>query len=393
MNIRLMRFVDRYAGVPLCWISGLWHRRFSRRRIPFQSPPRAILIIKFFGMGSILLSAPSLAALREAFPDARIYYLSFSSNREILERLPFPFTPLTISSESALSFVRDTITVIRTVRRASVTVVFDLEFFSKFSTLISSLSGASERVGFELPTFWRRANLTVPVPFDRSLHVIEMFSKQLQAFGIRAVTPSVQISIQANTEERVSLERKLALGRNGVEVIAVNINAGATSLERRWPAERFAEVVRRLLAQNPHRRFLFLGTKAEREYVGRMLHENPDIQFASVNCAGALSLGEAIALLERSSFLLTNDSGPMHLASAAGTPVVALFGPESPRFYGPLGEHRIVYKSLSCSPCLNIYNAKLFVCPYDALCMKEITVEDVLAAIHSLEKLPVREHA
>lgn len=393
MNIRLMRFVDRYLGVPLCWISGLFHRRFTRRRISFQNPPRAILIIKFFGMGSILLSAPFVVALREAFPESRVYYLSFSSNREILERLPFPFTPLTISSASAWSFVRDTIAVLRTVRRASVSVVFDLEFFSKFSTLISSLSGASERVGFELPTFWRRSNLTVPVPFDRSRHVREMFCKQLQAYGIAAVTPSVQISIHATAAERVSLEQKLALGRNGVQVIAVNINAGATSLERRWPAERFAEVVRQLRVQNPRRKFFFLGTRAEHQYVGRMLHENPDIQLASVNCAGMLSLGEAIALLERSSVLLTNDSGPMHLASAAGTPVVALFGPESPRFYGPRGEHRIVYKSLPCSPCLNIYNAKLFVCPYDARCMKEISVQDVLDAIHSLETLPVRELA
>jgi ADP-heptose:LPS heptosyltransferase len=70
----------------------------------------------------------------------------------------------------------------------------------------------------------------------------------------------------------------------------------------------------------------------------------------------------------------------MHIAGAVGTPVVALFGPESPVLYGPPGDARVMYKSLSCSPCLTVYNAKQFVCPFNARCMKEIGVEEVASA-------------
>jgi ADP-heptose:LPS heptosyltransferase len=119
----------------------------------------------------------------------------------------------------------------------------------------------------------------------------------------------------------------------------------------------------------------------ERLYVDRALEGHADLQGAAFNCAGDLSLGELIALLQQSTLLLTNDSGVMHIASAAGTPVVGLFGPESPKMYGPSGPSRAIYKSLSCSPCLNMYNAKLFVCPYQARCMREISVEEVIDAV------------
>jgi ADP-heptose:LPS heptosyltransferase len=136
-----------------------------------------------------------------------------------------------------------------------------------------------------------------------------------------------------------------------------------------------------LLKERPTLRFFFTGAADERAYVEQALARNESVRNRAVNCAGLLTLGEFIALLSRSRLLLTNDSAPMHIASAVGTPVVALFGPESPQFYGPLGRAVVLYKPPSCSPCLNIYNAKLFICPYEARCMKQITIEDVLHAI------------
>jgi ADP-heptose:LPS heptosyltransferase len=74
----------------------------------------------------------------------------------------------------------------------------------------------------------------------------------------------------------------------------------------------------------------------------------------------------------------------MHIAAAVGTPVVGLFGPESPKFYGSHGDVANVYKAIACSPCLNFYNAKLFTCPFNARCMQEISTTEVLAAANSL---------
>jgi ADP-heptose:LPS heptosyltransferase len=75
----------------------------------------------------------------------------------------------------------------------------------------------------------------------------------------------------------------------------------------------------------------------------------------------------------------------MHIAAAIGLPTVAIFGPESPEFYGPLGNRSInLFASLPCSPCLNIYNAKVFRCPINAQCMKDISVEQVVDAARIL---------
>ena len=387
MNVRTMRNVDRYLGVPLCWVTGIWNLLFRRNKSE-PLPIESILVIKFFGMGSILLSSPFLAQLREQFPSARIFYLSFSSNKEILQRLPYGLNILSISSDSALGFARDILSVIRLLRRESISVVCDLEFFSKFSTLLSFFSGAPRRIGYELPTFWRRTNLTHSIRIDRSQHVTQVFLRQLEGLNMDVPKTFMLARLQADQSEQLSMQRKLSLGENGFEAIAVNVNAGPTSLERRWEGDRFMEVVRKLSNENRTRRFFFIGNEQDRSYVSALFKSHSDLTEKVSNCAGQLTLGELIALLQRASFLLTNDSGPMHIASAVGTDVVALFGPESPQFYGPLGNSRLVYKGIKCSPCLNIYNAKLFQCPYDARCMKELSVDEVLAAIQSLQKKP-----
>ncbi|MEK7250504.1 MAG: glycosyltransferase family 9 protein [Bacteroidota bacterium] len=387
MNIRTMRTIDRYVGVPLCWMTGVWNTAVRKRMTVRRDAVDTILVIKFFGFGSILLTTPFLTKLYEQFPSALIFYLSFESNREILEKLPFRLHVLTISSKSFPDFLRDTLVALRQLRRAKLTIVFDLEFFSKFSTVLSVFSGGRFRVGYELPTQWRRSNLTHPIPLDRSAHVTRVFLKQLEAIGISSNEHVVLTHLQATETERIAMERKLGLATNGIEVIAVNINAGPTSWERRWQPEYFIEVGRHLVRQNSARKLFFIGSADEHAYIDETLTKFPELKPYATNCAGILSVGELIALLRRSSFLLTNDSGPMHLASATGTKVVALFGPESPQFYGPLGDVRVVYKGIECSPCLNMYNAKLFVCPYNARCMKEISVDEVLNAIRSLEGL------
>ncbi len=379
-----MRSIDRFAGIPLCWLVGLSLKifRFNSQVAPV-SEWNTILVIKFFGMGSLLLSTPFLATLRRYRSDAKIVYLTFDGNRELLDRLTEPDMKLTISTTSARSFLVDTLRLLRTLRRLHIDAVFDLEFFSKFSTLISSLSGAPIRVGFALPTIWRKINLTHPVPLEHSAHATSLFMHQLTQFGIRENRSLPLTKLNSSSAEKDSMQRKLGLRTDGGTIITMNINAGQTSLERRWSPDRFMEVATQLKDATAAVRFFFTGTTPEFGYVEDALDRHPSLRSYSMNCAGLLTVGELIALFERTSVFLTNDSGPLHVAGSVGTPVVALFGPESPQLYGPLGTSRIIYKKITCSPCLNVYNAKLFVCPYDAKCMKEISTAEVLAAVRS----------
>ena len=385
MTLKAMRTIDRFAGIPLCWITGIWLSLSDRRYTPQPSATlSSVLVMKFFGLGSLLLSTPFLSALRRFHPDTKIIYLTFESNRTLLDRLPQPDIRLTISTASARSFLRTAISALRTIRRKNVQVVFDLEFFSKFSTLVSALSRSPVRVGYELPARWRRMNLTHPVPLEHAAHVTEVFLNQLKAVVPSGIACPPVTSLGATHAERISMQQKLSLGANGARVISVNINAGATSYERRWDPRRFVSLVNTIRARDAHSRFFFVGSRHERSYVEHALQHDPDLRACATNCAGDLTLGELIALLQRSEFLLTNDSGTMHIAAAAGTRVVALFGPESPRLYGPSGISRVIYKAIPCSPCLNVYTAKLFACPYDAQCMKEILVEEVVEAVEQI---------
>jgi len=385
MNVNTMRAIDRYVGIPLCWATGIWSNLFRHRKQLAPEQWRSVLVMKFFGMGSVLLSSSFVSALHERLPNVKIIYLTFGANLEMLEMLPQVSFRLAISTSSLHQFIYDSFRAWRLIQGESVDATFDLEFFSKFSTLVSFLSRAPVRVGYALPTYWRRMHLTVPVPFGHNKHVTQVFLSQLQAVGLPPQQAASVTSLQASLIINACMERALNLQSNGFEIIVVNINAGSTSLERRWPPGRFIEVCRALLAERPGVRFVFTGSIEERGYVEEALRHDVGVQHNSINAAGLLSLGELIALLERSSLLLTNDSGPMHIAAAMGRPVVALFGPESPAFYGPSAQSSLtIYKAISCSPCLNAYNAKLFVCPFDARCMKEISIAEVLAAVRSL---------
>ncbi len=387
MKISLMRTLDRFVGVPLCWVFGLFAPRDARTRISDGDP---ILIIKFFGLGSIVLAMPFLATLRHNFPNSPLYMLTFSRNEQLVHRLPYRLHSLFIDTTTPISFFRTTLKVLGSIRRARVKAVFDLEFFSKFSTLLSRMSGASIRTGFELPTMWRKRNLTHAVPLDTEQHVSQVFLSQLKLFEITRQQTDASPFLQSTPEEVVSLGEKLGATGNTRKLVVVNINAGPASLERRWPRERFAETTVELYCDDERRRFIFIGNSEERDYVDEFLQSVRELKNVVVNFAGVISIGEYIALCEISEFVLSNDSGPLHIAAATGARVIGLFGPESPTFYGPPGQATVIYGKTSCSPCLTVYNAKYFVCPYDAACMKEISVANVVHAVRNTKARYVR---
>jgi ADP-heptose:LPS heptosyltransferase len=381
MQIQTMRNIDRFFGVPLCWIAAGFLSLIPRKKLALsQGEVRNILVIKFFGLGSIILSTAALSMLRTRFPDATITFLSFESNREILDRIPLIDNVVTIDTTTPWTFVRDLFLLLRMLSRTDYGIVFDFEFFSKFSTVLGGISRAPYRVGFSLPARWRSLLLTHPVSLVKGRHVKEAFCSQIQAlFGdatVEDIMPPVLLP-----RDLTSLQHKLPL--NHGSFVAVNVNAGDTFLERRWPADRFADLISTLSRESD---FLFVltGTRRERAYVQGVIDctGSPERCW---NAAGLITIPELGALLQRCTFVISNDSGPLHLAAALGAPTIGLFGPESPEFYGPVGSLATsVYKELPCSPCMNVYSAKTFRCPYDAQCMKNIQVSDVQQIIEEV---------
>ena len=130
--------------------------------------------------------------------------------------------------------------------------------------------------------------------------------------------------------------------------------------------------------------FLFIGSEDEHGYVQHII-DMTSFPERCRNIAGLLTIPELGALLQQCDVVVSNDSGPLHLAAAMGAHTVALFGPESPTFYGPLSKRAtVVYTPVSCSPCMNVYAAKSFECHNNARCMHAVEVAEVELAVQQV---------
>jgi len=363
--------VDQKIGGAICWLASFLASRC--KRMPEPSEWQRIAVAKYMGMGSLVLATPLLQILRQGAPQAEIAIVTSLDLARLARMLPVDKV-FAWDFRSVSSALKTFLPFISSLRRWRPDVFFDLEFFVNTSALIAWLSGAPIRVGFHHAQSPRGQLLTHYLPFTPR-HTAELFAGLAWAVGISVKSlPSLcrlSYDPQKVRNEVRSLPRPF---------VVVNPNAGELALQRRWMPERFRELLYRLSDSFPNMHFVLIGSRSERKYVAGVLAElanHPRIR----NLAGQLNLDELCFVLDNAVALITNDSGPMHLAAALGTPCVALFGPETPDHYGPMGEgHRTIYKRLPCSPCLTPFDGKMFPCPFEIRCLREISVDEVFEA-------------
>jgi ADP-heptose:LPS heptosyltransferase len=165
--------------------------------------------------------------------------------------------------------------------------------------------------------------------------------------------------------------------------IVLHPGSGDNFPGRRWPIERFAETGARLVQEHGGT-LLLTGGGSEAPLLAELGGRLGAAHAPFCDLGGALDLPMLVALLARADLLISNDTGPVHLAAAVRTPVVAFYGPNSPRLYGPLGaDHRPLYKPLPCSPCLTNQNGKSSRCELP-VCIRRIHVDEAFAAASEL---------
>lgn len=378
MNIRVMKAVDHYIGIPICFmldfcqmVAGLFPKKQTR-------PPKKILIMKYFGIGSILLASPLLRAIKRAYPAARIGFLTFAANQDIVTRLSLVDDIYPLRTGSPFHFLADLVTAVRTIRRERYDVTIDMEFFAKFSTIMTYISGSPVRIGYFLRQLWRGNLLTHQIYYNHYKHITEVFGALASPLGIQISDYSLTRPFFSDTEHAAA---GLILEKEGAQksdvLIGFNVNVSDLSLERRWPGPQFQALANALLHELDAK-LVFIGAPGDRPYVEEVLAElgaSPRV----VNLAGKTSLGELLGIFTRMTLFITNDSGPLHIAAALGVPTLSLFGPETPVLYGPRGEDALVfYKGIYCSPCLSVFNAKTAPCSGQNICMQSITAQEVL---------------
>jgi len=256
------------------------------------------------------------------------------------------------------------------------------------------LAGARRTHGYHAKGSGRGQLHDVQVPFNVYKHVTANFLallrgrplEQVLAFDPEAPDVLPPLALPAKAWERCheALAREPAW-QDGRPTVVVNPNAGDMALERRWPVEQVSALLD-ALAERGDLNLVLSGAPSERAYVEGLAARlaRPE---RVVNLAGRVGLHEFIALLQRARVVVTNDSGPLHLAAAAGASTVALFGPETPVLYRPLRSraeqrHRVHYLGLPCSPCMFVHNNKVIDCWFaKARCMSDIQPRAVYADV------------
>ena len=331
---------------------------------------RNVLIILLRFIGDVLLATPTARAIKVARPDVRVTMLVNRGTEEVLHGNPNIDEIMTIDNRSLAAQIR----FVGELRRRRFDTVIDLTDGDR-PAFLSWFSGARVRIGFNDWDCPRGRLYTHIVPFGTvTRHRIDRGLEALKPVNIHAGSKDLQLWLTKEEEDSADqLLDQLDVQQSHPIVI---LQPGARHWFKAWPPERFAELADCLTSQYGCQ-ILIGGSSQEGDLakqVRQMAKSRPII------IAGRTTVRQFAAIAKRAALFIGNDSGAMHIASAVGTPVVALFGPTSPREWGPCGgPAEILYKEVDCRRSCRPTCTK-----GEENCMKLITVHEVYAAAQRL---------
>lgn len=365
-------------------LRGLFRRRLGRRVFAPMINPRNILVVKPCCLGDVLLTTPLVAALRTNYPTAQITYAVRPWARPMVASSPHIDAVLTLPETWTLGAL---VAVVRELRRRS----FDLVCVPDRSptlTLLMWWAGIPQRVG--LDSAGRGFAYTHPVAVTSIVqHEADVYNQLALAMGLPV--PPHRLFFFPPPVAQQALSNMLAVPHDPDRRLVVvhpggGQNPGMTLHRKRWLPERWAAVINALV-QDAAAHVLLIGGPGDEAVVeavaaGVLTSVGMHVMRWDWNVLGAL--------LQQCDLFLGHDTGMMHLATAVGTPTVAVFGPSDPQIYGPYGQHAAyVWRPTPSSPCFYEGVAQPE-CPCAMQCMRNVQVADVLSAARALL---VREQA
>jgi heptosyltransferase-3 len=327
--------------------------------------PRNMLAIKLRYLGDVLLATPTLHALKEAYPAARLSVLVNRGTEQILHGNPHVDEIISLDRGSIgaqCGFARQ-------IRKRQFDTVVDLTDGDR-AAFLTWISGAAVRIGFNAEQRWTGMCYTTVVKEEAGAHRIERDLAALAPLGVAIQGRLPQLWLTPEDETGVDrLVSEVGIPRDRPWVV---IQPGARYWFKAWPSERFAELADHL-SDRCGCQVLVAGSSQE---VGLAETVAKQARSRLLNIAGRSDIRTLAAVLKRSALFVGNDTGAMHIAAAMGTPVVGLFGPSDPREWGPRGgPAEVIYKGLDCRICFHPTCRR-----GEENCMKLITVDEVMAA-------------
>ncbi len=362
--------------------------------------PEKVLFIELSEMGSAILADPAMRKMQQAGP-VELYFLIFKSNAASLRLLnTIPEAHIfTIRADGLLTLTVDSLRFLFWVRQQGIDTVIDLELFSRYSALLTGLSGAVNRIGFHAfhnEGLYRGDLLTHRVAYNPHLHIAKNFIALVNAAladrkelpfsktliddsEIRLARAEVSENAIAAMQDRIHGEYPL-YDQQRHRIVLINPNASDLLPQRRWMPDYFVAVMRALLADSDEVLVLITGAPAEREEAEILKQRVGHAR--CINFAGRQRLEELPALYRIAAMMLTNDSGPGHFSAVTDLRTFVIFGPETPRLYGSLGNSTPIYAGLACSPCVSAANHRKTPCT-DNVCLQVIKPAVVLESLRA----------
>lgn len=339
---------------------------------------KRILIVRTDRIGDVLLSTPVIKALRDAWPYAYIAMIVSPYAKEIVEGNPFLDEVIIYNKDGKHRSALRTIKFALNLKKKKFDLAVILHPTNRVH-LVSFLAGIKRRIGYDRKLGFL---LTDKIKHSKQLgekHEVEYSLDLVRYLGIMPEDKNLFMPIKPASE--VWVEELFKQEKIGQTDKLLAIHPGASCLSKVWPSERFADVADRLTQNYGFKVLIISGAKdiALAQNVMKNMHH------PVINLAGKTSVSQLASLLKRCQLFISNDSGPVHIASSVGTPVISIFGRDqeglSPRRWGPVGlKDRILHKEVGCIECLAHNCAKEFIC------LKAIVVDEVLKVADSILK-------
>lgn len=340
-----------------------------------MSIPNSILAIRLSSFGDVLMTIPAVKALREKYPHARLTWLVEGSVGELLrhqgfidEVIHFPRGSIqgSIKQGNLTRATKEMGSFLKKLRGGEYDLIIDFHGIIK-SALFSKLVKGKRIIGFGKTVAKEKSHLFYDEIIEnenKRLHKVERNMLIPRHLGVENAIPKVRLDV--SPEAALYVDQFFA--REGIDhpVFAINPFSSKGSVYKRWGMDRYGELIRRIVGSKMGKAIILWGpgekgeAKRLREIAGKVAY-----------LACPTTVPQLLALLNRVDMYIGGDTGMMHLAALAGTPVLAIFGPTDHKINGPYGQnHRILRKDLPCSPCKNKD------CQ-ERTCLKDITVDEV----------------
>lgn len=365
-----MRVVERYVGSLLCFVFTVFHRLRPRTN---DKKLKKVLVIELVEMGAAVMAYSSLRHIKEKIPEAVIHCLCLKSKKDSWQMLDLiPKGNVHVIDDSSLgAFFFSFISQVRALSRERFDLIIDYELFLRISAIIAFLIRAKFRAGYfryTMEGIYRGNFYDIRCNFNQNMHIAKnhlaltksavslsesYYNHQGKIENGEIIVPAYRSHV--DLKEKMSARLK-ELGHKGEPLIVLAPTVGKALSVRDYPKDSYVAVVQKLIVAYPSYKVVLVGTREHRavcEYV------NARTGGRCINMAGETdSLPELVEIFAMGALLISNDSGNPHFAAMVGLPTLAIFGPETPFLYGPLGKAVCLFSFFHTSPSITAYNHK-----------------------------------